>query len=223
MQSSGSEVNYWPGFVDALSNVVLTLVFVLVIFVFALVMASSKVEQKYKEIVDAHAQNKQQKVESTKELAEIEKLKAALIEATEKIKTLERELGESPIKQDSEILVKDVDKEIKGKATIAGNEDKKVSIKFSPSIVNMDEDSQQNLYTTLQPYEESLKTRKILVRAYLDNEAYSIGQRLAYYRILEIRNFLISKCGVPPSSISTKILEGKNDRSGYVEILFDQE
>jgi len=44
------EQNYWPGFVDALSNVVLTLVFVLVIFVFALAMASNKIEQKLQEV-----------------------------------------------------------------------------------------------------------------------------------------------------------------------------
>ena len=49
----GREQNYWPGFVDALSNVVLTLVFVLVIFVFALAMASNKVEEKMQEATKA--------------------------------------------------------------------------------------------------------------------------------------------------------------------------
>jgi hypothetical protein len=32
----GKETNYWPGFVDALANVVVTMVFVLVVFVIAL-------------------------------------------------------------------------------------------------------------------------------------------------------------------------------------------
>jgi outer membrane murein-binding lipoprotein Lpp len=42
---SGREQNFWPGFVDALSNLVLTLVFVMVIFVLAMFYLSSKVSQ----------------------------------------------------------------------------------------------------------------------------------------------------------------------------------
>lgn len=49
--SNGGEQNYWPGFVDALSNVVLTLVFVLVVFVFALVITSGKMQQKTVQMV----------------------------------------------------------------------------------------------------------------------------------------------------------------------------
>jgi len=56
MGGGGREQNYWPGFVDALSNVVLTLVFVLVVFVFALLITSGKVQQKTVQMV-------QQKVE----------------------------------------------------------------------------------------------------------------------------------------------------------------
>ncbi len=41
----GREQNFWPGFVDALSNLVLTLVFVMVIFVLALFYLSSKVSK----------------------------------------------------------------------------------------------------------------------------------------------------------------------------------
>lgn len=58
------EQNYWPGFVDALSNVVLTLIFVLVVFVFALVITSSKIQQKASEFLEQRevqdAQSKQQ-------------------------------------------------------------------------------------------------------------------------------------------------------------------
>lgn len=44
--SSDGEMNYWPGFVDALANLVLALVFVVVIFTLALAVISSKVAQE---------------------------------------------------------------------------------------------------------------------------------------------------------------------------------
>ncbi|MEI7444417.1 MAG: hypothetical protein WCK28_05955 [Burkholderiales bacterium] len=44
----GKETNYWPGFVDALANVVVTMVFVLVVFVIALLYFA---QNKAKEVV----------------------------------------------------------------------------------------------------------------------------------------------------------------------------
>jgi hypothetical protein len=61
---SAREQNYWPGFVDALSNVVLTLVFVLVVFVFALVVTSNKLEKKAAEILHAQEDTKSPELKS---------------------------------------------------------------------------------------------------------------------------------------------------------------
>ena len=69
----GKEANYWPGFVDALSNVVLTLVFVLVIFVFALLMASNKVAKKMDEVVAAEKAGKEGQAQLDKALLELER------------------------------------------------------------------------------------------------------------------------------------------------------
>ncbi|MEZ5651528.1 MAG: hypothetical protein R3E87_13410 [Burkholderiaceae bacterium] len=48
MAGGGKEANYWPGFVDALSNVVVVMVFVLVVFTIGLIHFS---QNKAKEIV----------------------------------------------------------------------------------------------------------------------------------------------------------------------------
>jgi hypothetical protein len=72
----GKEQNYWPGFVDALSNVVLTLVFVLVIFVFALLLASNKVSQKMQEVETAQKAQQQGQAELDKALAELQQLRS---------------------------------------------------------------------------------------------------------------------------------------------------
>ena len=42
---SGKEQNFWPGFVDALSNVVLVMIFVVVVFVVTLFYYSQKLAQ----------------------------------------------------------------------------------------------------------------------------------------------------------------------------------
>lgn len=222
MDSSSGEVNYWPGFVDALSNVVLTLVFVLVVFVFALVMASNKVEQRYKEIVDEH-QKKMKVVEVSEDtLKESEELQKKLEEAQTMIRVLEKKLENMPDDPDQEIEILDSGLSKTAKAEVSGESKNKVSLKFSSSIVNMDEDSQKKLSEQLVKYKEATKDKKVLLKAYLDSETYSIGQRLAYYRILEIRNFLISQAGIAPAQITSKIVDGKGKKAGYVEILFNQ-
>ncbi|MBI3446689.1 MAG: hypothetical protein HY055_15345, partial [Magnetospirillum sp.] len=66
---SDKEQNYWPGFVDALSNVVLTLVFVLVVFVFALVITSGKVKQKSAQMAE---QKLEQENSSRKRVGDLE-------------------------------------------------------------------------------------------------------------------------------------------------------
>jgi hypothetical protein len=66
MEGGGKEQNYWPGFVDALSNVVLTLVFVLVIFVFALVMASSKIADHVEKRVRSEIETSESSVKEGK-------------------------------------------------------------------------------------------------------------------------------------------------------------
>ena len=71
----GKEQNYWPGFVDALSNVVLTLVFVLVIFVFALMISSNKVENKMKEVVFAEKAQKDSQAQLDQALAELQQIR----------------------------------------------------------------------------------------------------------------------------------------------------
>lgn len=223
MESSGGEVNYWPGFVDALSNVVLTLIFVLVVFVFALMMASNKVEQKYKEIIDAKAVSKEKTEVVEVEQEQIDELKKIIEEQKKAIQELKMQAKNVSEENDSEIEVKDTAGDVVSKATVDGHEEKKISLKFSSSIVNMDEESQSELLKSLQDHKVDSKAKNILVKAYLDSETYSIGQRLAYYRLLEVRNFLISKYGIAPSSISSKIIDAKGKRSGYVEILLNEE
>ena len=81
---SGREQNFWPGFVDALSNLVLTLVFVMVIFVLALFYLSSKVAQSK---LDAMCPaTKAELAQAKKELDETRKALSAALSAAGQVK-----------------------------------------------------------------------------------------------------------------------------------------
>ncbi len=83
---SGGDQNYWPGFVDALSNVVLTLVFVLVVFVFALVITSGKVKQKANEFSEQQKHQAEHEAQTMAELqTQVNILQKAVTEANRTI------------------------------------------------------------------------------------------------------------------------------------------
>jgi hypothetical protein len=178
----GKEQNYWPGFVDALSNVVLTLVFVLVVFVFALVISANKVEERATQIIQEACQSK-----ATDKTTEDEK-------ATQHIKG----------------LVKIVDK------------DSIITLNFPFSISDLDEKSLEDLDVVLNEYKTRFTNHRITLRSTTGKESYSAARRLAYYRVLNLRNHLINRKDCSPFSISNQIVESQEPTDGRVEIIIEK-
>lgn len=96
MAGGGSkEANYWPGFVDALSNVVVVMVFVLVVFTIALIHFS---QNKAKEMVQAAVQESQSEAEkqgSTEAMLIAEKAMREKEQMAAKVEQLTQALAES--------------------------------------------------------------------------------------------------------------------------------
>ena len=86
MASGGKEANYWPGFVDALSNVVVVMVFVLVVFTIGLIHFS---QNKAKEIVAQAALEQRDAAESPQEAAQAREFVSDLLAS--KLEALMRE------------------------------------------------------------------------------------------------------------------------------------
>lgn len=233
--SGGEETNYWPGFVDALSNVVLTLVFVLVIFVFALVMASNKVEEKMKQVAEAQKSHEIESVEIEHMKKQVEQLQKQLqlaqqnlpLDSKSKIEDAgnESQSSSSHLSETKEIIVQnDQTEEHEGAVNVIEANKNKLSIVFPTSVYKMDSASVDDLSTTLDGLSSQVSpTSKIVIRSIQGNETYTVAQRLAYYRALSIRNFLISKRGVDPSLISSQIVKPEISEEGRVEILFVNE
>lgn len=185
----GREQNYWPGFVDALSNVVLTLVFVLVIFVFALVMASSQLEQQIREKIEAEKSNV-----ATGETSDI----TVADEVTEKIKE-----DTSPV-------------HVEGAAS-------KIVLNFPPGTTKIDQDASNKLSQAFDTVQKSVGKHKVIMLSTVGREAYSTARRLAYYRAIDVRSYLISKLGEQPGNITISIVNSTQLGDGRVEIVFQKE
>jgi hypothetical protein len=238
MESGGGEQNYWPGFVDVLSNVVLTLIFVLVVFVFALAMASNKVEERMKEVEEAEQkqstsmsavtekheasqktiQELQQELQKTQ--AELEQIKSA--QSKEEDVGKDQQKATSNIVEDHDIAVIEQQQgpeDHQGSVNLVRDEGT-LTLTFPQSVSALDDQSQIQLEESVKKLQALTNAKKILIRSYMSDEAYSAARRVAYYRALNVRNFLLTKLGVPSSAISSVIVETENLDEGRVEIIF---
>jgi outer membrane protein OmpA-like peptidoglycan-associated protein len=209
MKTGGRDENYWPGFVDVLSNVVLTLVFVLIVFVFALSISANKVEQRMQEVIKAEAELK-----AKTELAKASTASAESVQSEQ-----------VPILVDQknvEIIAEKKDDADKVSVSVVAlkRESDKLVVSYPKSVVEIDAKSYLDLYEALQAYKVRAGNYKILLRSVTGSEAYSVSRRLAYYRAITIRNYLIEKGIAASSDIRSKVIQSADQDVGRVEIIF---
>lgn len=233
---SGKDLSYWPGFVDALSNVVLTLVFVLVVFVFALVMASNKVGQKVLELAQLAHDREQQRALSEAEMLDLrQELREALThlqESRSENDKLRRQVTELkrqqvPGAEEMNALKDKVNIQVEGTVSRKDAEDADVDrgsgaiiITFPRGIFELNDKTRGQLDQALMPQRQRLAGMVVKVRSVMGVETFSEAKRLAYYRGLTIRNYLIDKGFGNGKSIQVHIEQEKDVGDGRVEIRF---
>jgi len=247
------EQNYWPGFVDALSNVVLTLVFVLVVFVFALVITSGKLKQKSAQMVEQHIE---QESTTHKRMTELEAEIKAVIDARDKLTAElaatrdnrdklqeqlkevqasnlalqtfkesieEKERGNTPsiIEQRVDLAV-DASAEKPAENADAPEMEKgaPIVIVYPRNVVALNDAAKANLTKALEPYRSRLLGAKTTIEAHLGAETYSEGRRMAYYRALDLRNFLMERKLVASGDIAITTKQNKDAGDGRIELRF---
>lgn len=217
------EQNYWPGFVDALSNVVLTLIFVLVVFVMALLITSNKVEKRAMELVKSSQEqkvSKDPKIELQKALdkalAKIKELK----EENQLAKQAKQDLLDQQKVLDKKFVSSKIGEQIKSNFIAIERRADKIILSYPLDIAALDTKALKEFDKVLNTVSDKLLNHKVMINSYLGNEAYTSARRLAYYRILNIRNRLISQKHSTNSSIESHIIEGKKQGGARVEIVF---
>ncbi len=234
----GKEQNYWPGFVDALSNVVLTLVFVLVVFVFALVVTSGKVQQKSAQIVE---QKIEQEKLTHKEMGDVQaKLRemteardklagevADLKSANQRLQTFEHSVQEKDRAVSPSIIEKHVELTVDKPATpgakpeeaaIAGGN--VIIITYPRTAVALNDRSKADLAKVLEPHRAQLAGAVADLQSFMGSETYSEGRRMAYYRALDLRNFLLDRKFVGAGAVRVTINQSKEPGDARIEIRF---
>lgn len=208
---SGKEQNYWPGFVDALSNVVLTLVFVLVIFVFALVMASNKVAKKMNEVEAAQKSQAEEQGKLNKALAELEQLRAQ--EASAAIDP------NKPVSDASQLqaCMRFAKSDGTQKTEIDPNASE-ILIHFNNNAISVTPDTTKVVHDFVESYRAKtgdLKA-KFMVEAPEDPKSSSplMARETQLGRLLNVRNSLLSG-KVEAPSISIQSVTVPDEKNGY--------
>lgn len=256
---SGKEENYWPGFVDALSNVVLTLVFVLVVFVFALVLASSKVTQKAQELADNAQKKATEQIQSNQETI---RLKHDLEEAIQKLEEsqqsnqkLQSEISrlkrqqaaavethkpapaEDPkpvpeVAEERNALTEQIQVSVDKAPERTASPDRDDSplidqgtgvivVVFPRGVFEINDAAKAELTRTLSPQKGRLSGMTITLKSVMGVESYSEAQRLAYYRGLSIRNYMMENGYGSGQTIKVLIEPAKEVGDARVEIRFN--
>jgi outer membrane protein OmpA-like peptidoglycan-associated protein len=205
---SGREQNFWPGFVDALSNLVLTLVFVMVIFVLALFYLSSKVAQSK---LDAMCPaTKAELAQAKKELDETRKALSAALSAAGQVKAQANVSDKKAASPDREKI-----------SAVVSGDGSSVTIRFPTGVIELDDDAKKVLDKAIAPYLASGQQVKSSLSAVPGPETFSEGKRLSFFRAVAIRNYLISK-GITKGNIDSRVAShdqrDPNDPDGRVVI-----
>ncbi|EPY02794.1 hypothetical protein [Magnetospirillum fulvum] len=246
MADSNRELNYWPGFVDALSNVVLTLVFVLVVFVFALLITSSKMQQKTVQMVEQRLEQentshaKLSQIESKLsdaegKLAESQKVRDKLAAEIAELRTANQRLEafrqsvrekeaastpsivEKPLTLKNDSPAKSVDGANESADIVGGNV---IVITYPRAAVLLNESSRAQLAKLLDSYRSRLPGSVAKIDSIMGLETYSEGRRMAYYRALDLRNFLLEKKLVGSQAIKITTKQGKDQGDARIELRF---
>lgn len=178
---SDGEMNYWPGFVDALANLVLALVFVVVIFTLALAVISAKVA---KEVVEkeANCQREQAALQG-----EVSQLRADVSDKTNQLNLM------------AKAAAAPADAPLSKQAKISGSD---IIFTYDPGAFDLGKEALDQLEKLIKS-KGGVAGKQFALVANPASGAFSAEKRIAYYRLVTLRNQLIER-GVPADSITTR-------------------
>lgn len=211
-QGDGADI-FWPGYVDAVTNLVLNLLFMLTImivavFMFALELSRHKDDKPVPD-VEAPVVDKQETVRTQAGVDEIIKTKDQEIQTLQK--QLEAVRKQAQVKNEYKgaqkvVIAKtplpDAEKDL-DKASDAGGG---VVVNFLLDAVTLSAGEAETLRGTLAPIAARGAARiEVVVPA-----GFSEAKRLGFYRAMAVRNQLI-EMNVPADRIDVSVREGKSN------------
>ncbi|MFJ2712354.1 hypothetical protein ACIOZM_15895 [Pseudomonas sp. NPDC087346] len=206
--SNSREQNFWPGFVDALTNVVLVMVFVVVVFAISmfssmLKISKVKVEQSVEKKVEERSVQAKQLVSQAQAETQVERERAERLQ--EENQRLSEALGAAqqiPFAE-GDPAAPSRNTQPQSPVTISGRRPS-INVSYALGVTTLEEKLIAALDGALGGY-ESAGRWKVLLQASMAEPSPSEARRLAFYRIAVLRDHLVSK-GVAPGNIESVIL-----------------
>jgi hypothetical protein len=239
MEHGKRSMNYWPGFVDALSNMVMVMIFVVLVFTVALVYFSMNVAQNRTTESDQQLVDRGAAAIREQMSAENEGLREALANQVNEVDRLNAELAREQKSSNSGKPVMPSAVIVSGQSkaqtmmpgpesivdrngvavvsndrgatppTVAGSNDM-ISITFQNEATELGESAAKTLQQALAPaLTPDAHSHFEIIAEISGTDGYTGARRRAYFRTLSLRNALM-QYGVKTEVITTKIV----DRSG---------
>ncbi|MCS6763993.1 MAG: hypothetical protein MO853_08595 [Candidatus Protistobacter heckmanni] len=212
---SSREQNFWPGFVDALTNVILVMVLVVVIFTLSVFyfigrLAQSEISRK------VHVARSAYQIELERKLAATEGRIKQLNERISELETENGRLSRGTPKAGASVLAAQVDISAdknapppsgtggpSGPAISVAKTPNAIVVSFAPSVTELDKKVYDSINSAVGSYDDATRWQIEMV-AEAAEELYSEDRSLGFYRIAVLRNYFASK-GVNPANIDTLI------------------
>jgi type II secretory pathway pseudopilin PulG len=216
--SSSREQNYWPGFVDALTNVVLVMVFVIVVFAISMFgalikLSNAHLQRNLAERMHEKNQSIQQSLQEAQAEAKREHERAELLQ--QENQRLHSELigqqqavGKArPRQAHSEMAP----------AVVISGKMPNISLSYALGVTALEKKLMQSLDGLIGDFDKASQWH-VLLHATMAEPAPSEARRLAFYRIAVIRDHLVAQ-GVLPQHIETVILDTpSSDSRSHVDV-----
>jgi uncharacterized protein YigA (DUF484 family) len=226
---------FWPGYVDAVTNLAINLLFVIAVMaivVISSIMQMAKMTETPASVAHEKLQAKNQEVSDTKKLAELEKqlatTQAALKEALAKSQSQSQSQSQQAQKQSAagaansgENTHEEVVKASEKKITSTGTNTLEASrngivVAFSADVVELSDKEATELLNKMGAI-ASVKSARWQV-AVVSPKGFSEAIRLAYYRASAVRNVLL-KNGVPASAIELRVVESASSAADNARVM----
>lgn len=202
MEVRGS-TNYWPGFVDVLSSIVLVMVFVVLVMTMLMV--------KY---ITAAAKARAERIVAER-MAEMERNRAmSLKEFAEQAKLLARQqsgggTAGGPGQSLAARIVVAADEGQSGGAVVREAKNT-IAIEFEGNVLKLDEGAMSRLSASLVPFAQTMRSGRVRIVANIPSPFLSEKQRQAFFRAMAVRNYLLDK-GMHANRITVHVDEMTTD------------
>jgi len=200
----GKDANYWPGFVDALTNVVIAMIFVIVVLAISLSFSAQLLAKRM-----------------AAKVAQLEQDAASRATA---VKPADGDAGDAPparLPTRTVIEVRGNEASAKAASGSVRAADNFLMLEFAPDALTLDAPAAEKLATSLSAVKERLAGGgKVQVLARGPSMEISDNQRSAFLRVMAVRNLLIEQ-GIAADRIEPRIDTDTKAKSATVSIAIE--